>query len=176
MIAKAAGIIKQLNDLIYELQRDENPELNKKKSQLSAINRSIQYMEIEGLEISTELLKLKEQLVSEKKKFDDPEEILDFIKNQLKTTIKNIDYGNFTESKKQYLKTKIKVKKSSLKSEPISEREWIGIPESEKKRYKMTFKDGIITPIDIYGETHKCKSLNALRRHERGEGHKRKRV
>jgi type IV secretory pathway VirB4 component len=175
MIAKAARLIKQLNELVEELHNIENPELTKKKSQLSAINNSIQRLEIEGLPIPKDLIKLKEKHDFEKKKFDDPEEILEYIKDQLKLTIKKIDRVDSIVLEKREKNGRSKIKGNLNYSDSITKKEWMEIPQPEKKRYKMEYNDGVITLIDIFGNTHRCKTIKTLTRHERGEGHKRER-
>jgi len=175
MIGRASRLIKQLNELIEELHKIENPELTKKKSQLAAINKSIQGLEIEGLPIPKDLVKLKEKLDLEKKKFDDPEEMLEFIKDQLKLTFKKIDRKDSNEPQIGEKRNTPQNLIRSNNSESITKTEWMEIPQTEKKRYKMEYKEGIITLIDIFGNTHRCKTIKTLIRHERGEGHKRER-
>ena len=176
MIGRASRLIKQLNELIEELHKIENPELTKKKSQLAAINKSIQGLEIEGLPIPKDLVKLKEKLDLEKKKFDDPEEMLEFIKDQLKLTIKKIDQKDSSEAACRETRKILKTVARSKNSDTITKKQWSEIPQTEKKRYKMEYNEGVITLIDIFGNSHRCKTIKTLIRHERGEGHKGKRT
>lgn len=176
MIGKAARLITQLNELIEELHQTENPELKKKKSQILAINNSIQHLEVEELPIPNDLVKLREKLDSEKKKFDDPEEILDLIKDQLKLTIKKIDQKDSSEAACRETRKIFKTVARSKNSDTITKKQWSEIPQTEKKRYKMEYNDGIVTLIDASGNKHVCKTIRTLTRHERGEGHKGKRT
>lgn len=123
-------------ELIEELQKIDNPELTKKKSQLSAITNSIQHLEIEGLPVPKDLVKLKEKLDTEKKKLDDPEDMLDFIKDQLKLTIKKIDQKDSTDSKRGERSKSPKIKTRTNNSDSVTQKEWMEIPQTEKKKYK----------------------------------------
>lgn len=90
MIGKASHQIKQINDLVKELKNIKNPDLEHKKTQLQAISDTIQKLEISGVPVPQQLVQLRNQLTSELSEFDNPDEILLFIADELSRTIEQI--------------------------------------------------------------------------------------
>lgn len=62
MIGKAALAIKQINNLIEELQNIKNPDLEVKKTQIHEISKTIQNIERSGIEVPKDLIIVKERL------------------------------------------------------------------------------------------------------------------
>jgi hypothetical protein len=90
MIGKASHQIKQINDLVKELQNIKNPEIEGKKTQIRVINKTIQNLEGSGISVPLELITTQDQINSELREFDNPEEILLFIADELSKTIDTI--------------------------------------------------------------------------------------
>jgi hypothetical protein len=90
MIGRASHQIKQINDLVKELQDIKNPELDEKKVRLHAVSKSIETLAQTGVAIPSELITLQNQIRSEIKEFENPEEILLFMADELSKTIEEI--------------------------------------------------------------------------------------
>jgi hypothetical protein len=90
MIGKASIVIKQVNDLIDELQNIKNPELEVKKTQINAISDTIIKIERGGVPVPDDLLVIQQKLLSEIREFDDSDEILFFIADELSKSIRKI--------------------------------------------------------------------------------------
>jgi hypothetical protein len=90
MIGKAALAIKQINNLIEELQNTKNPEIDAKKTQINAISKTIQQIERSGVQVPEDLLIIQNKLKTELNQFDNPDDILLFIADELSKSVRKI--------------------------------------------------------------------------------------
>jgi hypothetical protein len=97
MIGRASLLIKQINDFIVELQNIQNPELDNKKNQLKIISETIRKLEKAGIEVPSDLVTIQNKLNTELNEFDNPEEVLFFVADELSKSIEKIrKYGNYS--------------------------------------------------------------------------------
>jgi hypothetical protein len=90
MIGKASHLIKQINNLISELQNLHNPDLEAKKTQIRAISEGIHKIEKSGVPVPNDLIIIQEKLQSELKEFDNPDDVLLFIADEMSKSIEKI--------------------------------------------------------------------------------------
>jgi hypothetical protein len=90
MIGKASVVIQQVNDLIEELQNIKNPELDAKKNQINALSNVIHQFERSGSQVPNEFIEIQKKLRSELNEFQDSDEILFFIADELSKSIRKI--------------------------------------------------------------------------------------
>ena len=97
MIGKAALAIKQINNLIEELQNIKNPVLDAKKTQIKAISKTIQQIERSGVQVPDDLLIIQNKLKFELNELDNPNDVLLFIADELSKSVGKIrDHYNKT--------------------------------------------------------------------------------
>ena len=90
MIAKASLLVSQINALIEELQKKENPVIDQKISQIKAINKTIKDMEKGNIAIPKDLIRVRNKLTADLKEENNPEEILLFLADELSKSLKKI--------------------------------------------------------------------------------------
>ncbi len=90
MIAKAAILIQQLNNLITNLESHEDEELDELKKQLSAVNRAISTLQTSDLSIPQDLTETQEKLKADVLDRDEVSVVLTFLKNELGKTFAKI--------------------------------------------------------------------------------------
>ena len=97
MIGKAALAIKQINNLIEELQNIKNPVLDSKKTQIKAISKTIQQIERSGVQVPDDLLIIQNKLKFELNELDNTNDVLLFIADELSKSVGKIrDHYNKT--------------------------------------------------------------------------------
>ena len=84
MIAKAAVLIQQLNNLITDLESQEDKELDDLKKQLDAVNRAISTLKTNDLSIPQDLTDTQERLKADVLDRDEVSVVLAFLKDELK--------------------------------------------------------------------------------------------
>ena len=84
MIAKAAVLIQQLNNLITDLESQEDKELDELKKQLDAVNRAISTLKTNDLSIPQDLTDTQERLKADVLDRDEVSVVLAFLKDELK--------------------------------------------------------------------------------------------
>ena len=83
MIAKAAILIQQLNNLITVLESQEDKELDELKKQLDAVNRAISTLKRNDLPIPPDLTDTQERLQADVLDRDEVSVVLAFLKDEL---------------------------------------------------------------------------------------------
>jgi hypothetical protein len=176
MIGKASHQIKQIKDLVKELQNIQNPELEVKKARLHAVSQSIETLGQSGLSIPADLITLQNQIKSEIKEFDNPEEILLFIADELSKTVEEIhtNISGRSPTKSYTYKGRInrnipKTKRPELKRlllEVLTEMNGRGSVHEILKQMETRLK-GRLTPADLEhledGEPRWQKNVQWLR-------------
>jgi hypothetical protein len=90
MLGKITRIIQEINCIIDELEKFENPEYENKLSQFKSINKIINKMETESVSIPEELVQYKKKLSEELQEFENPNENLRILKNELLNCVSQI--------------------------------------------------------------------------------------
>ena len=83
MIAKAAVLIQQLNNLITDLESQEDKELDDLKKQLDAVNRAISTLKTNDLSIPQDLTDTQERLKADVLDRDEVSVVFAFLKDEL---------------------------------------------------------------------------------------------
>lgn len=113
MIGKAALAIKQINNLIEELQNIKNPDLEVKKTQIHEISKTIQNIERSGIEVPKDLIIVKERLQTELKEFDNPDDVLLLIADELSKSI-DLIYAYHSFNNRNFSRSIINKKRRNL--------------------------------------------------------------
>jgi hypothetical protein len=88
---KAEHIIEQLKELVQNLQQDSSgPELDEKRKQLAAIEKSVRQLQNGGVSIPDEIRNLKSKLVNELTEADQAEQALELIVAELTKILKEL--------------------------------------------------------------------------------------
>jgi hypothetical protein len=90
MLGRIARIIQELNCLIDELEKFENPEFENKLAQFKSINKIVDKMENESIPVPEELIQYKKKLSEELHEYENPNENLRILKAELLNCITNI--------------------------------------------------------------------------------------
>lgn len=90
MIGKASLAIKQINNLIEELQNIKNPDLDAKKTQIKVISEMIQKIERSGVQVPEDLLAIQNKIKHELNEIDNPDDVLLFIADELSKSVGKI--------------------------------------------------------------------------------------
>lgn len=84
MIAKAAILIQQLNNLITEIESQEDRELNELRGQLNAVHKAMSMLDMSDLPIPQGLIETQQKLQSEITSHDDAAVVLAYLASELK--------------------------------------------------------------------------------------------
>jgi hypothetical protein len=87
MIAKAAVLIQQLDNLITEIESLEDRELNELRGQLNAVHKAISTLNMSGLPIPQGLIETQQKLQSEITNHDDMAVVLAYLASELKNIL-----------------------------------------------------------------------------------------
>ena len=90
MIAKAAILIQQLNNLITNLESHEDEELDGLKKQLSAANRAISMLQTNDLSIPQDLTEAQEKLKADVLDRDEVSVVLTYLRGELEKILADI--------------------------------------------------------------------------------------
>jgi len=90
MKQKAEQIINELKDFIERLSNSNGPDVDQKRKQLHAINKTIQQLKRQNVSIPDDLRNLKTSLISELDETDHADETLRFIDKELNEILDEI--------------------------------------------------------------------------------------
>jgi hypothetical protein len=90
MFVRAVNLVTHLNELINELKCYNNPEYREMRTKLDAVVESIETLEFNGIKPPVDLIKFRESLKKELLEYDDPNEILDYVADELKKSLCSI--------------------------------------------------------------------------------------
>jgi len=90
MIAKAAILIQQLNNLITNLESHGDEELDELKKKLSAVNRAISMLQTNDLSIPQDLTEAQEKLKADVLDRDEVSVVLTYLRGELEKILADI--------------------------------------------------------------------------------------
>ncbi len=90
MIAKAAVLIQQLNNLITNLESHRDEELDELKKKLSAVNRAISTLQTNDLSIPQDLTEAQEKLKADVLDRDEVSVVLTYLRGELEKILADI--------------------------------------------------------------------------------------
>lgn len=177
MISKASLLISQINSMIEELQTATNPELDLKISQIKAIDKTIKNMEKDHIAIPKELVRVRNKLITDMKQENNPEEVLQFLFDELVKSLKKIKINRNKlsvapkkkEVRKRILKSVQRVSNNEMKNGLIEILQEAGGSEKRKKieikiesKFKHKFSEADLEILDT-GMPRWIKTLQMLR-------------